>query len=119
MTVKLRESKRIGSRHHEKRRGRRMNSRVPVRLEWDYESGKRIRVEGHTRTRRPTRGVRAHGSSYGGHAASHGAANQCAWIHAALPSFSPLLRHARVEGQRGQWYECGWEHERVAVQQDR
>ncbi len=42
MKVKLRESKRLGSRHHEKRRGRRMNSRVPVRLEWDDEAGKRI-----------------------------------------------------------------------------
>ena len=53
MTVKLREVKRIGSRHHEKRRGRRMNSRVPVRLEWDDESGKRIRIEGHTRVVNP------------------------------------------------------------------
>src|SRR6202158_445866 len=53
MTVKLRESKRIGSRHHEKRRGRRMNSRVPVRLEWDDESGKRTKVEAHTRIVNP------------------------------------------------------------------
>ncbi len=34
MPAKLRESKHLGSRHHEKRRGHRMNSRVPVRLEW-------------------------------------------------------------------------------------
>ena len=53
MTVKLRESKRIGSRHHEKRRGIRMNSRVPVRLEWDDESGKRISAEAHTRVVNP------------------------------------------------------------------
>jgi hypothetical protein len=53
MPVKLRESKPIGSRHHEKRRGRRMNSRVPVRLGWDDESGKRISVEAHTRVVNP------------------------------------------------------------------
>src|SRR5713101_627266 len=32
-----------------KRRGKRMNSRVPVRLEWDAEDGKRVTVEAHTR----------------------------------------------------------------------
>ena len=53
MPVKLRESKRLGSRHHENRRGRRMNSRVPVRLGWDDESGKRISVEAHTRVVNP------------------------------------------------------------------
>jgi hypothetical protein len=53
MPVKLRETKRLGSRHHEKRRGRRMNSRVPVRLEWDDASGTRISVEGHTRVVNP------------------------------------------------------------------
>ena len=53
MSVKLRETKRLGSRHHEKRRGRRMNSRVPVRLEWDDESGKRISIEAHTRVVNP------------------------------------------------------------------
>lgn len=31
------------------RRGRRVNSRVPVALEWDNESGARLREEGHTR----------------------------------------------------------------------
>ncbi len=53
MPVKLREPKRLGSRHHEKRRGRRMNSRVPVRLEWDDASGKRISAEAHTRIVNP------------------------------------------------------------------
>ena len=53
MPVKLRESKRLGSRLHEKRRGRRMNSRVPVRLEWDDESGKRVSIEAHTRVVNP------------------------------------------------------------------
>jgi hypothetical protein len=53
MPVKVRENKRIGSRHHEKRRGRRMNSRVPVRLEWDDEFGKRVEVEAHTRVINP------------------------------------------------------------------
>jgi len=53
MQVNVRESKRIGSRHHEKRRGRRMNSRVPVRLEWDDETGKRVSAEAHTRVVNP------------------------------------------------------------------
>jgi len=53
MKVKLRESKRLGSRHHEKRRGHRMNSRVPVRLEWYDEAGRRISIEGHTRVVNP------------------------------------------------------------------
>src|SRR5439155_7011305 len=53
MPVKLRENKRLGSRHHEKRRGRRMNSRVPVRLEWDDGAGKRLSVEEHTRIVKP------------------------------------------------------------------
>src|SRR5258708_20494617 len=53
MPVKLRETKRLGSRHHEKRRGRRMNSRVPVRLEWNDASGKRVSVEAHTRVVNP------------------------------------------------------------------
>jgi hypothetical protein len=53
MQVKLRESKHVGSRHHEKRRGRRMNSRVSVRLEWDDESGKRVSAEAHTRVVNP------------------------------------------------------------------
>jgi hypothetical protein len=53
MPVKLRESKRVGSRQYEKRRGRRMNSRVPVRLEWYDESGKRNSIEAHTRIINP------------------------------------------------------------------
>ena len=53
MQLKVRETKRLGSRHHEKRRGRRMNSRVPVRLEWDDETGKRITAEAHTRVVNP------------------------------------------------------------------
>ena len=53
MPVKLRENKRLGSRHHEKRRGRRMNSRVPVRLEWDDITGKRTGAEAHTRVINP------------------------------------------------------------------
>jgi hypothetical protein len=54
MPVKQREiPKRLGSRHHEKRRGRRMNSRVPVRLGWDDEAGKRVSVDAHTRIINP------------------------------------------------------------------
>jgi hypothetical protein len=53
MTVTVREQKPMGSRHHENRRGRRMNSRVPVRLEWDAEGGKRLSVDAHTRIVNP------------------------------------------------------------------
>jgi hypothetical protein len=53
MPVSLHEEKPKGARHQENRRGRRMNSRVPVRLEWDGEGGKRIRVEAHTRIVNP------------------------------------------------------------------
>ena len=53
MSLKLRESKTVSAHYREKRRGRRMNSRVPVRLEWDDESGKRIVVEAHTRIVNP------------------------------------------------------------------
>ncbi|GAC1617102.1 MAG: hypothetical protein PVS2B2_06500 [Candidatus Acidiferrum sp.] len=52
MTVTLPEEKKKSSRHQENRRGRRMNSRVPVRLEWDA-SGKRVSVEAHTRIVNP------------------------------------------------------------------
>jgi hypothetical protein len=41
------------ARYKENRRGHRMNSRVPVRLEWDLPSGKRIKVESHTRVVNP------------------------------------------------------------------
>lgn len=53
MTVKLRELKEVGARYGEKRRGRRMNSRVQIRLEWDAEDGQRERVEAITRTVNP------------------------------------------------------------------
>jgi hypothetical protein len=53
MPVKIREAKAIGTRHHEKRRGVRMNSRVPVRLEWDEPKGSRVSVEAHTRVVNP------------------------------------------------------------------
>ncbi|HVS88796.1 MAG TPA: hypothetical protein VHF01_11335 [Candidatus Acidoferrum sp.] len=53
MPLKTKESKPIGSRLHEKRRGHRMNSRVPVRLEWDAAAGPRLSVEAHTRVVNP------------------------------------------------------------------
>jgi hypothetical protein len=53
MSLKMRESKQIASPHHDSRRGRRMNSRVPIALEWDAEGDKRIRVEAHTRVVNP------------------------------------------------------------------
>ena len=53
MSLKLRESKPVGTSGHEKRRGVRMNSRVPVRLEWDGDAGKRFNVEAHTRVVNP------------------------------------------------------------------
>jgi hypothetical protein len=53
MSLKVRETKQLDARYREKRRGRRMNSRVPVRLEWDDESGKRLNVEAHTRIVNP------------------------------------------------------------------
>jgi len=53
MSVKLRESKHGDSRYNERRRGHRMNSRVPVRLEWNDGSGSRISVDAHTRVINP------------------------------------------------------------------
>jgi hypothetical protein len=53
MGLNLRESKAIGSRYRENRRGRRMNSRVPVRLEWDPAQGSRVTVDAHTRVVNP------------------------------------------------------------------
>jgi len=53
MLTKTREPKSLSARYKEKRRGRRMNSRVPVRLEWDADGGERIQVEGHTRVINP------------------------------------------------------------------
>jgi hypothetical protein len=52
MSVKLRENKPVSARYREKRRGRRMNSRVPVRVEWD-DAGKRTSVDAHTRIINP------------------------------------------------------------------
>ncbi len=37
------------ARVHERRRGVRVNSRVPVALEWEGDSGKTLRQEAHTR----------------------------------------------------------------------
>src|SRR5215467_340626 len=41
------------ARFKEKRRGKRMNSRALVRLEWDADDGKRISFEAHTRVVNP------------------------------------------------------------------
>jgi hypothetical protein len=48
MSVQAQPEKPVGPKFKEKRRGNRMNSRVPVRLEWDA-GGKRVSVEAHTR----------------------------------------------------------------------
>jgi len=53
MTVKLRELKDAGVRYGDKRRGRRMNSRVPIRLECEGADAKRKIVEAITRTVNP------------------------------------------------------------------
>ena len=53
MTVKLRELKEEGVRYTDKRRGRRMNSRVPIRIEWGGEASKRKIIEAITRTVNP------------------------------------------------------------------
>jgi hypothetical protein len=53
MPVKTRETKAVGRRFTEKRRGHRMNSRVPVRLEWHDAKGVRVSVEAHTRVVNP------------------------------------------------------------------
>jgi hypothetical protein len=54
MTLKFRELKTVGAnKYGEKRRGRRMNSRVPVRLEWDSPSGQRQCVDTFTRIVNP------------------------------------------------------------------
>ena len=44
-----RESARAGSKYRENRRGKRMNSRAPVRLEWDGPGDQRVRHEAYTR----------------------------------------------------------------------
>ncbi|MGB8458112.1 MAG: hypothetical protein WCE50_10355 [Candidatus Acidiferrum sp.] len=53
MQVKTPNSRVVDGRYTDKRRGHRMNSRVPVRLEWDGGSGKRVSVEAHTRVVNP------------------------------------------------------------------
>lgn len=53
MGVRTHEPALKGPRIREKRRGKRMNSRVPVRLEWDGADGKRIAIEAHTRVVNP------------------------------------------------------------------
>src|ERR1041385_6421742 len=53
MPAKVHESTRVPGQSSERRRGRRMNSRVPVRLEWDEVSGKRSSAEAHTRIINP------------------------------------------------------------------
>ena len=53
MPTKVRETKDDRGQSTERRRGRRMNSRVPVRVEWDDAAGKRSSAEAHTRTINP------------------------------------------------------------------
>src|SRR6266704_3955124 len=53
MPVKVHEARKATGQSSERRRGRRMNSRVPVRLEWDEASGKRSSAEAHTRIVNP------------------------------------------------------------------
>jgi hypothetical protein len=53
MSVNLRELQQVGAKYREKRRGRRMNSRVHVRLEWETASHGRHSVETHTRIVNP------------------------------------------------------------------
>jgi hypothetical protein len=53
MSVNLRELKQVGAKYREKRRGRRMNSRVQIRLEWDSEGGERRSLETCTRIVNP------------------------------------------------------------------
>jgi hypothetical protein len=54
MSVKFSETtKPAVTRHREKRRGQRMNSRVPVRLEWDDAAQQRVIVVAHTRVINP------------------------------------------------------------------
>lgn len=53
MSVNLRELKQVGAKYREKRRGRRMNSRVPIRLQWEVAGGKAHSVETQTRIVNP------------------------------------------------------------------
>jgi len=52
MSVKFVESHQ-STRHSMQRRGPRMNSRVPVRIEWNTAAGERIQVAAHTRIVNP------------------------------------------------------------------
>ena len=53
MTVKLGELKQVGMKYRDKRRGRRMNSQVHIRLEWDSSTGARQSLETSTRIVNP------------------------------------------------------------------
>lgn len=53
MPLKTHEHSLSAARVRENRRGKRMNSRVPVRLEWDAAGGKRVSVDAHTRVVNP------------------------------------------------------------------
>jgi hypothetical protein len=53
MTLRLREFAESGAKYSEKRRGRRMNSRVQIRLEWDSSAEKRESTEAFTRIVNP------------------------------------------------------------------
>src|SRR5271169_7237264 len=53
MSVNLRELKQVGAKYREKRRGRRMNSRVQVRFEWESGDGKSHSLETCTRIVNP------------------------------------------------------------------
>jgi hypothetical protein len=53
MSVKLRELSEVGVKYREKRRGRRMNSRVQIRLEWDGAADGHHSVETQTRIVNP------------------------------------------------------------------
>jgi hypothetical protein len=53
MPVKSRSLMPVVPRHSENRRGRRMNSRVPICLEWDDAKGRRCSAEAHTRVVNP------------------------------------------------------------------
>ena len=53
MTVNLRELKQVGAKYREKRRGRRMNSRVQIRLDWESADGRRHTLETNTRIVNP------------------------------------------------------------------
>ncbi len=53
MSVNLRELKQVGAKYREKRRGRRMNSRVQIRLDWETSGGEKHSIETCTRIVNP------------------------------------------------------------------